>query len=55
MTNKNKKKSKDECNFGTYLLAIVMIVLLIIGVHTVLKEYNYDIKTVLCTLIDYIN
>ena len=54
MTNKNKKKSKDECNFVTYLLAILMVALLIIGAHTVLKECNYDIKTVLCTLIDYI-
>ena len=49
MTDKNKN------NGVIYLLAIIMVILAFIGIHSILEETNYDIKTVLCTLIDYID
>jgi len=47
MTNKHKN------NVVVYLLAIVMILLAFLGIHSILEETNYDIKKILCILIDY--
>ena len=44
MANKNK---------SVYLLVIIMIVLALLGIHFILEETNYDIKKILCILIDY--
>ena len=50
MANKNKNKT----NGIIYLLAIIMIILAFIGIHSILEETNYDIKKILCILIDYV-
>ena len=48
MTNKNKN------NGVICLLVTIMIILAFIGIHSILKETNYDIKKILCILIDYV-
>lgn len=47
MANKNKN------NGVVYLLVIIMIILTLLGIHFILEETNYDIKKILCILIDY--
>lgn len=47
MANKNKN------NGVVYLLVIIMIILALLGIHFILEETNYDIKKILCILIDY--
>ena len=47
MANKNKNNSV------VYLLIIIMIILALLGIHFILEETNYDIKKILCILIDY--
>lgn len=44
---------KDKNNGVVYLLVIIMILLALLGIHFILEETNYDIKKILCILIDY--
>lgn len=48
MANKNKNNSV------VYLLIIIMIILALLGIHFILEETNYDVKKILCILIDYV-
>lgn len=44
---------ENKNNGVVYLLIIIMIILAFLGIHFILEETNYDIKKILCILIDY--
>lgn len=46
--------SKNKNNSVVYLLIIIMIILALLGIHFILEETNYDVKKILCILIDYV-
>ena len=45
--------NKHKNNVVVYLLVMIMIILALLGIHSILEETNYNVKKILCILIDY--